>query len=164
MANTTYINKNIKSLLDLTVELYGDARYAFKVIEDNIFLTGIQDTISVGMNIIYDDSLVYFVSKVFKRGEIQDQITSVKTVTIGANQSIYDMAIQMYGNIESVFTILKDNLVIDNLNNTSIKGIEMKYSEQAFALTEYFKINSIKITTGIEQGRAFDDSFDYSFN
>jgi hypothetical protein len=40
------------------------------------------------------------------------------------------------------------------------------YDEQKIDLTQYFKVNNKTIVTGlpiIDTGRAFDDSFDFSF-
>ncbi|MCD6017287.1 MAG: hypothetical protein K0S53_408 [Bacteroidetes bacterium] len=160
----SYINKNIKSLIDLTVELYGDTSYVFKMIEDNSSFTGIHDEVPVGMQISYDESIIKQAKTAKKKPVSSEEISGFSTVTIGTNQSIYDMAIQMYGQIEAIFSIISDNSVIDNINNNNLVGLKMKYTPQTFAITEYFKTNSIKITTGIAHGRAFDNSFDLSFN
>ncbi len=35
MALTSKVNTNIKTLFDLAIELYGNSKYVFKLIEDN---------------------------------------------------------------------------------------------------------------------------------
>lgn len=88
-------------------------------------------------------------------------------IKIKYGQSIFDMAIQMYGDISYVWKILSDNPELLNIQNQDITGFELKYDKQLFSNVVYFDINKIYITTGnpdSELSRSFDDSFELSFN
>ncbi len=113
------------------------------------------------MEIIYDDTLVFDTEK---EEEIEVIQPAFKYVTIRENQSLFDIALQVYGGVEGVFQILTDNTQIKDINADYITGMNMKYIPQTFAITEYFRTQGISITTGADNGRSFNDSFSWSFN
>ena len=164
MAIVSKTNENIKTLIDLCIEIYGNTKYIFQLIDDNPIFTSVQDLVTVGMVITYDDELVFRESTIVNIDDLPPETSSIKQIEVRQNQTLFDMAIQMYGRVEDAFTIITDNPVIDNLNNNYIAGLNMIYTEQLSALPVYFKQNNIYITTGNNNNRSFDDSFDYSFN
>ena len=160
-----YNNTQKKNLIDLTVELYGSPIYVFKLIEDNPIYNSVDSIIPFGATITYDDSLVFLSKEVDQTAEIK----TTKTITVQENQTLLDMALQLYGSVTGVINILNDNPTVDNINNNSLTGLKMVYTEQKIAETEFYKKNKISISNKLGRNvsigiRCFDDSFDLSFN
>lgn len=89
------------------------------------------------------------------------------TIVVKQDQSIFDLAIQLYGSIEYVYDILTLNPGLENVHPQNITGFNLVYDEKKFDNVVYFKTNQTSITTGaprIDLGESFDDSFDDSFN
>lgn len=158
MAVITKTNTTIKTLFDLSVELYGDVSYSFKLLEYNPSISDLQAEISVGEIITYDDAFVIDLN--FEKSVE----ATAKYFTAKESQSVFDLAIQLYGSVDYVFQLLEDNTNLGDINNEFCVGVNIKYEEQTFAITEYFRTNRIYITTGTNIGRSFDDSFSFSFN
>lgn len=90
-------------------------------------------------------------------------------VTVINGQSIFDIAIQVYGTIELVYKLIQDNPQILDIQ-TNITGYTLEYDDTITNdLTIYFKSNGIQLATGqglyqeVSFNRSFDDSFDDSF-
>lgn len=164
MAIATREILNIQTVSDVTSELYGSLAYMPKLLRDNPVLTSYTQTLVVGMMIVYDDELVFIQNSQVPSDTQTTSLPVVKSVIIQEQQSIYDIAMQLLGGLEGIFAFIQDNPQLDNLNNYQIRGLSVKCTEQSTALTEYFRIKGITITTGVKPTRNYDDSFDLSFN
>jgi hypothetical protein len=91
---------------------------------------------------------------------------ATKSVTIKDEQTIFDLSLQMYGSIESVYKIIQDNPSIIDIHTEPLQGMSIVYEEQTLNLTKYFSTNNKSISTNypkISGLRSFDDSFNISF-
>lgn len=89
-----------------------------------------------------------------------------KVVVIKQGQTIFDLALQHYGDVSKVYELIKLNANIDNITSNNLEGLSIVYEDPKNEITEYFKTNSITIATRYPEfttGESFDDSFDDSF-
>jgi hypothetical protein len=68
------------------------------------------------------------------------------TVIPKQDQSIFDIAIQCYGDASKVYQIVQDNN-LDNIH-TDITGKTLTYTDPLSSLTNNFRVNKTLITTG----------------
>jgi hypothetical protein len=83
------------------------------------------------------------------------------------DQTIFDMAVQLYGSVDYVYKILADNPGLENIHPTNLVGYNLVYSLSNDADVLYFVKKQISITTGLpvlSTGYSFDDSFALSFD
>lgn len=69
-------------------------------------------------------------------------------VTIKEGQTLFDLALQLYGDVSKVYQLIADNPSIESLNTKEIAGLEIKYTVQGNRVTEYFLKENLSITTG----------------
>lgn len=73
----------------------------------------------------------------------------IKVVTIKEGQTLFDLALQLYGDVSKVYQIIADNpTVIESVNSKELTGLEIKYTVQGNKVTEYFLKENLSITTG----------------
>ena len=73
---------------------------------------------------------------------------AIKVVTMVSGQTSFDLALQLYGSVESVFTILADNDNLSNVHSEAV-GQDIEYEEQGLSLTKHFETNSITLVSGL---------------
>ena len=82
------------------------------------------------------------------------------------DQTLFDLAIQLYGDAGQIFRIIDDNPVITEVL-LDITGLTIEYDDTVNTnLINFLKTNKINIVTGsrlVEAPSSFDDSFDDSF-
>jgi len=81
------------------------------------------------------------------------------------NQSIFDIAIQVYGDVSKAYQVVNDN-GLQNIMQFDITGLTMSYQQQNTLITNYFATNNTKISSLypiITTNRQFDNSFSSSF-
>lgn len=103
-----------------------------------------------------------------------DQPSVVKPLPINYykihdGQTIYDLALQFYGDIEKVFTIISTNPSVSNLNFNIFNAGSIIVTNDSTPALDFIKKNRIVINTGAstaetDGGGSFDDSFDDSFD
>lgn len=86
-------------------------------------------------------------------------------VTVQANQSLVDIAIQVYGSAEGVFTLAIENKldVTDNIET----GMILEYSPENVIneqVVQYYQQNNIYPANQYGGDRIFDNTFDFTFN
>jgi hypothetical protein len=89
-------------------------------------------------------------------------------ITIRDGQSIFDIALQFYGDVSGALKVVQDN-GLANLN-AQLYGGQTIFIDEAFtideALATYFRQQEIIHNTStptVIEGSQFDDSFDNSF-
>lgn len=81
-------------------------------------------------------------------------------------QSVYDLAIQLYGDLSKIGNLIE---LFPNLDNGIPVGSEFSYEVQTDPIAKYFQDKRIKISTdttiveGDEEG-VFDSTFDSTFS
>jgi len=137
----SYTIKYGESIFDVSTKIYGNINNVFYLILLNPILDNVNNTNITGLTINYVDipqsRFITKTNEIFK---------PQKSVTIKENQSIFDVSLQIYGNIEQVFDIV-NNSEIDNINETEIKGITYKYDYNNTKFVNYFSSKKVVITT-----------------
>lgn len=84
---------------------------------------------------------------------------------IREGQSIFDVAIQLYGDISYIYKIIEDNPTITDIHYENLRDLEVVYDVTSESKVKYFETNLININTDYPKtdNRQFDDSFDLSF-
>jgi len=70
-----------------------------------------------------------------------------KYVTMRSSQTLFDLALQVYGDITQVFTLIADNPDLSNVHSGRA-GLVVEYEEQTLSITEFYKKNSIDLVSG----------------
>lgn len=132
-----------QNLFDVSLQTYGAIDYLFKLVEDNS-ISGIQATGLTGLSVEYEDTVKF---------ENQNPVvllqSAEKTLTVKDRQSIFDLSIQLYGDIEGAFDLIEKNPSIKNLDNNSLVGLKLNFTEQKKDFPNYFKVNNFIITSGL---------------
>lgn len=87
------------------------------------------------------------------------------TYKILEGQSIFDVSIQLYGDISFVYKIIQDNPTITDIHYEYLRGLDITFDINTNSNTNYFDTNQININTDYPKTNngQFDDSFDESF-
>jgi len=89
-----------------------------------------------------------------------------KTVTINEGQTIFDLSLQLYGDVSKVYSLIQLNSNIDNITTNDLTGKVIVYEDPQNEVSEYYKTNSINIANHYPEfttGESFDDSFSDAF-
>ena len=78
-------------------------------------------------------------------------MATIKTgkLLIESGQNAFDLAIQVYGNIEKVYEMIKDNSFFENIDNDNISGNTLNFTTDVNFINEHYRINRKKISTSI---------------
>ena len=74
----------------------------------------------------------------------------IKEYTMLSGQSVFDLALLLYGDITQVFRILDDNPELDNILS-GFPGLVIQYEEQSLSITEFYKDNKIDLASGFPE-------------
>ena len=89
-------------------------------------------------------------------------------VTVINGQCLSDIAVQVYGSVESVFVLAKENGL--SVTDLLTAGQQLDYSSENIVnkrVVDYYKANNIHPVTGFDgdvDNRLFDNTFDLAFN
>lgn len=89
-------------------------------------------------------------------------------VTVRNGQTLTDIAIQVYGSAEAVFTLASENAL--DITDKLTTGMELDYSSDNIVnkrIVDYYAANKIYPCTQDDadvSNRLFDDTFNISFN
>ena len=150
-----YVIKYGESIIDVSVKLYGTPTYVFDLIELNPLLLDVNNTSIVGLEIDYNE-IIFIANEVLTNTDV----VTVKNVTIGDYQSVFDLSLQLYGSVEKVFDVLKLANISD-LTETDNAGITFKYDYIPLKFPKYFTENGIKLATKypIDESYVWDGNF-----
>ena len=91
----------------------------------------------------------------------------MENYTTREGQTIFDLAIQLYGDVSQALTIVRNNDSIDSLNSNVPTGTVIQYEDPKNTITNQFRLRNTQVVTynpALIPGAAFDDSFDNSFD
>ena len=92
---------------------------------------------------------------------------AVIQIKITEGQTLFDIALQYYGDVSKAVDIIKLNSNIPNLLFNGLNGLTISVDEQNNDVVNYYKTNNIKITTRFPEitgGKGFDTGFDSGYN
>lgn len=140
-----YIGKNGQTIYDVSIAIYGTIEPVFKLLEWNNI--NLNSDLS-GLELYYEP--VVFAG--FKPVETVEENLK-RLVTIKENQSIFDISLQLFGNLESVFKL--GNLDTD-LTKTTIE-----YEINKTSVPTYFYDKKINLSTlyVVSEGVVWDGTF-----
>jgi hypothetical protein len=62
-------------------------------------------------------------------------------------QTLFDVALQVYGDIAKVFQLIEDNPDLDNVHSGNA-NLVVEYEEQNLSITNFYKNNTINLVSG----------------
>ena len=86
---------------------------------------------------------------------------AIKNATILQDQSLFDIVLQYYGDVTRVYDFIKLNPNIPSIMYNNLKGLTVKYEEQANPIADFFNSNQKIPATKYPQFTA--DSFSEDF-
>ena len=140
-----YIGKNNQTIYDVSIAIYGTVEPVFNLLEwNNIAL----NTDLSGLELYYEP----IVFNGFKPVETVDESTK-RLVTIKENQSIFDISLQLFGDLESVFKL--GDLDTDLIKTT----IEYEINKTSTPTFFYDKKISLSTLYSINKKAVWDGTF-----
>ena len=119
MPNANYLCKFGESIFDVAVKLYGSVDKAWKILDENSTLIADFNTDLEGITIIYDTA--YKGTNIVPLVTIRPpEVNLAQTYSPTDFQSIFDVTLQVYGNLSKVIEIVH-NSTLNNIN-TDVKA------------------------------------------
>jgi uncharacterized ubiquitin-like protein YukD len=154
-----------ENIFDAALATYGTLELVYKIVLDNPQLESIDTDLPSlpGLSLVYDDTVL--LPEV--QGELKIQLPPDKNeYVIQEGQSLFDLALMVYGNVEKVFQIVQDNIEdIPSINQSVLAGISMNFDSllnDNLVLTKYLVKNGLTINTSdpkVNPGSGFSIGF-----
>lgn len=140
-----YIGKNNQTIYDVSIAIYGTIEPVFNLLEWN----------NIALNADLSGLQLYYEPIIFNGFKPVETIeeNNKRLVTIKENQSIFDISLQLFGDIESVFKL--GNLDAD-LNK---KTIEYEINKTSVPTFFYDKKISLSTLYAINKNAVWDGTF-----
>jgi hypothetical protein len=131
---------NGQTIFDLALYCYNDATLVYNLINENSFITDILMDLT-GLTLFYTpiESVKYEAK--------QNTKVLNKVVTIKQNQSLFDLSLQYYGDVESVYTLIQSNNYLDSILSDNFNGNVLNYTSEINYVNNYYSKNLIDIAT-----------------
>jgi hypothetical protein len=165
-----------ETIFDIVLATYGTLDYTYKLISEN----------SLAGDVFYLQSIDADLSTATKRTlrfdsafEAQEDVYTTKeninppdySYLIQEGQSLFDVAIMVYGDVSKVIQIIQDHkrsisqLPIENVNQSVLAGIRITYDPSMVedkVLVEYLRSNNLVVNTSdpkVNPGNGFTSGF-----
>lgn len=131
---------NGQTIFDLALYCYNDATLVYNLINENSFITDILMDLT-GLTLFYTpiESVKYEAK--------QNTKVLNKVVTIKQNQSLFDLSLQYYGNVENVYSLIQSNTYLDSILSDNFNGNVLNYTSEINYVNNYYSKNLIDIAT-----------------
>jgi len=131
---------NGQTIFDLALYCYNDATLVYNLINENSFITDILMDLT-GLTLFYTpiESVKYEAK--------QNTQTLNKVVTIKKEQSLFDLSLQYYGDVESVYNLIQSNSYLDSILTDNFNANVLNYTSEINYVNSYFSKNLIDIAT-----------------
>lgn len=130
-----------ESVLDVSMRLYGTIAYAIDLVRWNPILDNINNSNISGLEISYENIL----KSNFKPVVTKESVIK-KNVTINDFQSLFDVSLQIFGNISRTFDVVKLSKS-ENINDTSTTGKTFEYVYEDTKFPKYFLDKGVILST-----------------
>ena len=131
---------NGQTIFDLALYCYNDATLVYNLINENSFITDILMDLT-GLTLFYTpiESVKYEAK--------QNTKVLNKVVTIKQNQSLFDLSLQYYGDVENVYSLIQSNTYLDSILSDNFNGNVLNYTSEINYVNNYYSKNLINIGT-----------------
>lgn len=131
---------NGQTIFDIALFCYNDASLVYTLISENSNITDINMDLT-GLNLFYTPiETVKYEAK-------QNTQTLNKVVTIKKEQSLFDLSLQYYGDVESVYNLIQSNSYLDSILTDNFNANVLNYTSEINYVNSYFSKNLIDIAT-----------------
>jgi hypothetical protein len=88
----------------------------------------------------------------------KSEVSKNKNYTAKSGQSVFDLAIQLYGDISQAIKILSENNGIESINSNSLANLSIRYVEQDNFTVKHFRSSNTLISTNRSVIEVIEDS------
>jgi hypothetical protein len=131
---------NGQSIFDIALYCYNDATLVYNLINENSIITDINMNLT-GLN------LVYTPIEIIKYEAKENPNKVNKVVTIKKEQSLFDLSLQYYGDVENVYDLIQSNSYLDSILTDNFNANVLNYTSKVNYVNSYFSKNLIDIAT-----------------
>lgn len=131
---------NGQSIFDIALYCYNDATLVYNLINENSIITDINMNLT-GLN------LVYTPIEIIKYEAKENPNKVNKVVTIKKEQSLFDLSLQYYGDVENVYNLIQSNSYLDSILTNNFNANVLNYTSEVNYVNSYFSKNLIDIAT-----------------
>jgi hypothetical protein len=131
---------NGQSIFDIALYCYNDATLVYNLINENSIITDINMNLT-GLN------LVYTPIEIIKYEAKENPNKVNKVVTIKKEQSLFDLSLQYYGDVENVYDLIQSNSYLDSILTDNFNANVLNYTSEVNYVNSYFSKNLIDIAT-----------------
>lgn len=154
-----------ESIYDLAIQTYG-LDFIYKLIQENN-LDSIEAVLVSGEKISWDETFNVTPSATLSQAPAVTP-NPILMITAREGQTLYDVGIMTYGNLDTFYTLLQDSK-IDSAEVSNIRGKVFTFDSR---LIENFQLYKKRLASGyiintgetVDRDASFDDSFDDSFD
>lgn len=68
-----------------------------------------------------------------------------RTIIVKEGQTIFDLALQLYGDVSRVYDLISLNSSIENISNGKLQGLTIVYEDSKNNVSEFFRNNSLTL-------------------
>jgi len=131
---------NGQSIFDIALYCYNNATLVYNLINENSIITDINMNLT-GLN------LVYTPIEIIKYEAKENPNKVNKVVTIKKEQSLFDLSLQYYGDVENVYDLIQSNSYLDSILTDNFNANVLNYTSKVNYVNSYFSKNLIDIAT-----------------
>jgi hypothetical protein len=131
---------NGQSIFDIALYCYNNATLVYNLINENSIITDINMNLT-GLN------LVYTPIEIIKYEAKENPNKVNKVVTIKKEQSLFDLSLQYYGDVENVYDLIQSNSYLDSILTDNFNANVLNYTSEVNYVNSYFSKNLIDIAT-----------------
>jgi len=131
--------KTSESIFDIAL-LSGSIENVYTIIQDSGLDVGVSYDFT-GLELTYPDN------QITNKEAQKLQATVKKVITIRTEQSIFDLSLQYYGSVESVYDLIQNNSFIDSIIDDDFRNNELNYTESQKPVPQYLRTNNLVLAT-----------------
>ena len=131
---------NGQSIFDIALYCYNNATLVYNLINENSIITDINMNLT-GLN------LVYTPIEIIKYEAKENPNKVNKVVTIKKEQSLFDLSLQYYGDVENDYDLIQSNSYLDSILTDNFNANVLNYTSKVNYVNSYFSKNLIDIAT-----------------
>jgi hypothetical protein len=132
--------KQGQNIFDMALLAYNDASMVYDLIQENDNIENILTDV-VGLDVVYTPV------KIIKFEAVSNAKKLNNVVTIKSEQTIFDLSLQHYGDVEKVYDLVHDNDFIDSVLSSDIVGETLTLRDVKNYVTDWYIKNRVNVGT-----------------